>query len=511
MQSTTDTSNFLWGVATSAYQSEGGYNQPGMPHNNWAEWERSGKGSVTGSGPRFWERYTQDFSLGQEMGINAFRMGLEWARIQPTFHEGITEPPPIDETALAEYALRIATCRRYGMEPVITLHHFTHPAWLGVDAWLIDSTVDYFATFVHATVEGINKLLISTYEQPPLRWFITINEPNILVSNSYFSHQFPTGSLTLDHKIPKAYDLLLAAHVRAYNAIHDLYEREKWECPMVSLNTFCSDLYWNDKFIWDLLTMRERKIPRENKLLFADEKAADLARTLSKARLPFKKNLPWYLGMLAKIVMNRVGRSHFAAAPFDTFFKTMEQSPRERVFDFVGLDYYDPFFSHIFRIPTFHDLEFKAHGVREWLMNGMTSKWWDWRCLPQGLGAFTRYYSHDLFDRPVLIAENGMAMRRLRDNTVVSPRADRLSRSEFLKAHVQEVVTAVRAGTPIVGYLHWSLTDNYEWGSFTPRFGLYSLDYQHEAERHRTDHHGDQPSQTYRRLIENARQGLPIT
>ncbi|MEO6846730.1 MAG: family 1 glycosylhydrolase, partial [Chthoniobacterales bacterium] len=197
-------------------------------------------------------------------------------------------------------------------------------------------------------------------------------------------------------------------------------------------------------------------------------------------------------------------------APFGLFFDTLEKSPRAQVFDFIGLDYYDPFFAHIFRMPTFHDLEFKAHGLREWLMNGLTSKWWDWQCLPQGLGVFAKYYSKELFNRPVLIAENGMAMRRTRDNEVVSPRADKLTRSEFLRAHVREVVSAQKEGTPIIGYLHWSLTDNYEWGSFTPRFGLYSVDYQHDAERRRTDHHGDQPSQTYRRLIEAARQGLPI-
>ncbi len=72
------------------------------------------------------------------------------------------------------------------------------------------------------------------------------------------------------------------------------------------------------------------------------------------------------------------------------------------------------------------------------------------------------------------------------------------------------MVNASREGVPVLGYLHWSLTDNYEWGSFRPRFGLYALDYKHNAERRRTDHHGDQPSQTYRRLIERARYGLSI-
>ncbi len=504
--------DFLWGVATSGYQSEGGYNQAGQPHNNWSEWERTGRVNATHGGTHFWQRYREDFSLGQEMGLNAFRLGIEWARVQPSFHEKACEPPRFDEAALRAYAMRIAICRQHGMEPVITLHHFTHPAWLGTDAWLEDTTPGHYTRYVRTTVETINNTLVAEHGQSPLKWIITINEPNILVGNSYFSHQFPAGRFGKGKpdRIASAYDRLLTAHVCAYNAIHDIYQREKWPRPMVSLNTFCSDLYWNDKFIWDLLAMRERNIPRAERIPFALARAAELHHAMRSANLPFQKNLPWYLGQAAKGVMDRVGRGHFCKAEFGNFFAAMERSSRAQVFDFVGLDYYDPFFAHIFRVPTFHDFEFKTRGVRDWLMNGMTSKWWDWRNLPEGLGVFARYYSKALFDRPVLIAENGMAMRRKPDNKIVSPRADRLLRSDFLRAHVREVVSAVREGVPIVGYLHWSLTDNYEWGSFTPRFGLYGVDYAHHAERHRTDHHGDQPSQTYRRLIERARQGLAI-
>jgi hypothetical protein len=52
-----------------------------------------------------------------------------------------------------------------------------------------------------------------------------------------------------------------------------------------------------------------------------------------------------------------------------------------------------------------------------------------------------------------------------------------------------------------LGYLHWSLTDNYEWGSFTPRFGLFRIDFPSGLERLAVDHLGDNPSQTYARLV----------
>jgi beta-glucosidase/6-phospho-beta-glucosidase/beta-galactosidase len=76
-----------------------------------------------------------------------------------------------------------------------------------------------------------------------------------------------------------------------------------------------------------------------------------------------------------------------------------------------------------------------------------------------------------------------------------------MTRSGYLEAHLIEVRRMLDACVPLVGYLHWSLTDNYEWGSFTPRFGLYRVDFQHDLARLELDHLGDRPSQTYARLV----------
>jgi beta-glucosidase/6-phospho-beta-glucosidase/beta-galactosidase len=70
--------------------------------------------------------------------------------------------------------------------------------------------------------------------------------------------------------------------------------------------------------------------------------------------------------------------------------------------------------------------------------------------------------------------------------------------------HVAQVIRLVREGVPLVGYFHWSLTDNYEWGSFTPRFGLFSVDYAGGGAREVEDHLGDRPSETYARLVRQA-------
>jgi beta-glucosidase/6-phospho-beta-glucosidase/beta-galactosidase len=100
-----------------------------------------------------------------------------------------------------------------------------------------------------------------------------------------------------------------------------------------------------------------------------------------------------------------------------------------------------------------------------------------------------------------LIAENGMAQRCKYDNSECRGRRDRVTRSDFLRQHFGEVRRLLGEGVPILGYLHWSLTDNYEWGSFTPRFGLFRVDYTNDLKRQAVDPAGDNPSATYAALL----------
>ena len=97
-----------------------------------------------------------------------------------------------------------------------------------------------------------------------------------------------------------------------------------------------------------------------------------------------------------------------------------------------------------------------------------------------------------------------MALRRLPNNSPFR-RRDNLARSQYLREHIRVVNRLVERGQPLIGYLHWSLFDNYEWGSFAPRFGLFSLDYTVYPTRHAVDATGDNPSATYAEEIREAR------
>lgn len=94
---------------------------------------------------------------------------------------------------------------------------------------------------------------------------------------------------------------------------------------------------------------------------------------------------------------------------------------------------------------------------------------WEWEIYPEGFYHAIRNY-HRWFGLPVLVAENGMGTEDLR------ARRDNWTREAYLVAHVKQMKRAMAEGIPVLGYVHWSITDNWEWGSFSPRFGLYVVD-----------------------------------
>ena len=495
--------DFLWGVATSAYQAEGGYNGAGEPQTNWASAEQACEVVPVGNAAEFWTRFREDFALCRELGLNAFRLSIEWSRVQPTFELHAGAPPVFDYSALDHYAEILAECRRAGLEPLVTLHHFVHPAWLGIDPWLDPRTALLFARFVDETVRYLNCKLTETYRLPPVAYYITINEPNMLVLNTYLGNQFPSRERGGLKNFTTACMQLLRAHILAYHSVHDLYRAQGWREPAVSFNNHCSDIYWSDKLWLDLLSLRTAAVSREMVDEHIAEQARSFAEAFAHAPVPLRKDVAYYIGGLFKRVANIAGRRFFNRHSLEPLLDAIYESPRERLFDYLALDYYDPFAAHVFRLPVWWDHELKNKSVRSWLMNSVTSKWWDWRVLPRGLRFFCETY-HAAYQLPVLIAENGMALRR-RTGDHARHRRDRMTRSQFLRLHLHEVERIRKSGVPLIGYLHWSLFDNYEWGTYTPRFGLFSIEFDKGTERQPRDQFGDCPSATYAQLIAESR------
>lgn len=154
--------DFLWGASTSAHQIEGA-----NTNSNWWQLEnhpqspfkeRSGR-AVDG-----YNRYPEDMSLLAQAGLNAYRFSLEWARIEPL-------PGEFCQAELAHYRHMITTAQSLGLTPVVTLHHFTTPAWFhSAGSWRAADAVDRFERYVMAVAPILKDV----------PWICTINEPNII-------------------------------------------------------------------------------------------------------------------------------------------------------------------------------------------------------------------------------------------------------------------------------------------------------------------------------------------
>ncbi|MEV4310619.1 family 1 glycosylhydrolase [Actinocrispum sp. NPDC049592] len=121
--------------------------------------------------------------------------------------------------------------------------------------------------------------------------------------------------------------------------------------------------------------------------------------------------------------------------------------------DFVGIDYY-----------------YDVRPGNLTALHGASGELWRIDPEPQGIYRALRHYARRFPKLPLYIVENGMP------SDDGAPRADGYTRSDHLRDHVYWMLRARSEGVRLIGYNYWSLTDNYEWGSYRPRFGLYTVD-----------------------------------
>ncbi|MCS7221772.1 MAG: glycoside hydrolase family 1 protein [Anaerolineae bacterium] len=200
-------SDFLWGTATSAHQVEGDNR-----NNQWWAWEqqpgRIWRGDRSGGACGWWMPggAEADLDLAAEMGQKAHRLSVEWSRIEPS--EGM-----FDRQAIARYRQILQAMRERGIEPMVTLHHFTDPLWVAHSGgWENPGIIERFRRFVRYTVGELGDLV---------RMWCTINEPNIYVAFGYIRGVFPPGRR---HPIRALQVLnhMLRAHAAAYRTIHQM-------------------------------------------------------------------------------------------------------------------------------------------------------------------------------------------------------------------------------------------------------------------------------------------------
>jgi len=374
--------DFFWGAATAAYQVEGANS-----NSDWWEWEiRAGLIDRSAQACRHYELYNQDFDLAKQLHHNAHRLSIEWSRIEPV--EG-----DFSAKELAHYRDVILSLKERGIEPIVTLHHFTNPIWfVRRGGWLNRSSPQYFLRYVEKVMEALAGLV---------RFWVTINEPMVYVYHSFYLGDWPPQKKSLLKTIAVT-GSLVHAHIRAYRLIHDIYRRKKLAAPFVSIAH----------------------------------------------------------NVQAFVPCNTALRSRISAYIRDRWFNFafLKKLIRRRALDFIGINYY-----------TRSLVEPAGWGLRSMLVDTcghsrLKKNSMGWDIFPEGL--YELLLRFKIYRLPVFILENGICTD------------DDALRWEFIRGHLKCLYRAMEQGVNVLGYIYWSLLDNFEWDKgFSPRFGLIEVDY----------------------------------
>jgi len=210
--------HFLWGSATSSHQVEGR-----NENNDWWLWELEGKtAEPSGDACKQYELFKSDFKLAKSLNHNAHRFSLEWSRIEP--QEGI-----FDQEALNHYGEVISTLKSLGIEPIVTINHFTLPMWFAKKGgWIGKGSERAFAAFAKKVAEEYGR---------DVTYWLTVNEPAGNINAAYIEGTWPPGKRSFK-EAARAFIKVLQAHCLAYKTIHEVYRINGWPSPKVSMAKF---------------------------------------------------------------------------------------------------------------------------------------------------------------------------------------------------------------------------------------------------------------------------------
>lgn len=397
---------FLIGAATAAHQVEGN----NIHSDYWAQehMEYTSFNEPSGAACDHYNRYEEDIRLMAEAGLNAYRFSIEWARIEP-------QPGVFDENEIAHYRKVLECCRANGVEPIVTMHHFTSPRWLIEQVgWEAEATVERFARYCRYVVEQLGDLF--TYA-------CTINEANM--------------------------GLQIAAITKRYMQMMKAQSAEGK--VQVGIN------------LGDTLKERMKKQAAENRKIFGTPnpqvfvssrtpegdllvmKAHQAAKAAMKA---VKPELQIGITLSLHDIQALPGGEEAAAREWEEEF--MHYLPYIRDDDFFGVQNYT-------RTLMGPDGSLPVPDGAETTQMG-------YEFYPQALGHVIRTV-HKSLPIPLIVTENGVAV------------SDDSRRVAFIEEALRGVDSCIEDGIPVKGYMYWSLLDNFEWQKgFSMTFGLIAVD-----------------------------------
>ena len=408
---------FFIGAATAAHQVEGNnihsdyWAQEQLPHTSFAE--------PSGLACDHYNRYEEDIRLLAEAGLNAYRFSIEWARIEP-------EEGKFDEGEIEHYRKVIACCKEKGVEPIVTLLHFTSPLWLiRKGGWEAESTVEDFRRYATYVTEKLGS---------ELNYICTINEANMGLQLAAISKRFQLMAQQAAQKAKSA-----EGTVQVGMNFEKMMENMKF-AAMENAQVFGTPQ--PQIFV-------SSRTPEGDKLVFRAHQAAKAA---IKALYP---NIRVGITLSMHDLQAMPGGERFAEEAWDEEFR--HYLPYIKDDDFLGVQNYTR-------------TQYGPQGQLPCPESAELTQM-DYEFYPEALEHVLRKV-HEDFKGDLIVTENGVAV------------SDDSRRVEFIRRALQGVENCLADGIPVKGYCYWSLMDNFEWQKgFAMTFGLIAVD-RSTLERH---------------------------
>ncbi len=426
---------FYWGVATCAYQVEGAYQADGKGESKWDFLTNKvqitklvvGEQMTGNVSINMYDRmqYLKDIELMKELGVNAYRMSLDWSRIIP---DGVGA---VNENALAHYDVLIDDLLAAGIEPFVTLYHFDYPnVLMQKGGWGNPEMENWFINYATTVIKRYGN---------KVKKFITFNEPYIeffLVENMITSPKdAPLSKEFYMSQMQKAHRQMMT-NARVIKLYHDL--KLKGEIGLV--------LNLNPAAPWDVKNGADVEAAK-----FQDVLINDLFLD------------PLYKGSYPKMALDSLAKYNpsFKATAEDMAFMAAQKP------DFLGVNFYAP------AIVKGEDTPMSL----KWLDNNPDSiKSNVGPVMPEYLYKILMRLKTDYNNPKVYITENGTGFKH--EDVKVNNKINDPMRSDYIKRHIEWALKAKNEGANLNGYMVWSGWDNFEWvAGYTKRLGLIYVDF----------------------------------
>jgi len=426
-------SGFLFGAATSAHQIEGSLDADGRGRSVWETFAAT-PGVIEGGadGSRAcdsYRRWREDVDLLADIGLNAYRFSVSWARIVPDGRGRI------ETRGLDHYERIVDALLERGITPLVTLNHWDMPEALMADGgWAGRSTVDAFTEFAVAVASRLGTRV---------GHWITQNEPWIVALLGYHLGLHAPGVRDLRASVAAGHHLLLG-HGSAFDAI-------KSELPHASAG-----------ITLNLLPCYP-----------VSDDPADLAATVGSDGYCNR----WYLDALFGRGYPADMVEHVERATGTDLGAIVRPGDLESIAgrnDFLGINYYSRRIMAAAETGPDRPYPWRVVGTgAEVTADDYTEQGTE--IAPNALRDLLVRLTRDYPAVPLLITENGAVYG---DSPTHDGRVHDERRIRFLLRHLQAIAEAIELGADVRGYMHWSLLDNFEWAQgYRSRFGLVHVDY----------------------------------